>query len=288
MKKIVSHKEPRHMDDFLALCLAKFLYPNAEIEYVSPQEVPKEYLEDNEVLVIDVGMKYEETKNNFDHHSDTKIPCSFFLIYRHLLKSEPIGDLFQAVDIIDRLGPKYLPLTEEERVFWQIIPLYNPEIVYQTVANFILGRNISSKSILDALVELNETIRKNHPDEAKRVDTLLLETQKNLQKYLENLEIYEKFNLKIGISKINANKLQGKIFEITHLDILIEPNSFNSNHTSLIVNSLSPKKEKAYDFADSLAKNFEIVFTHPNRFIRVINAPIDKISEVFLYLENYL
>lgn len=103
VKKIVSHKAPRHLDDFLAVAYLKALYPEAEIEFVHPQEVPEEYLKDPQVVVIDVGGKYEPELNNFDHHQDKNLPCSLVLFLKKI-EIRQDAPFLKALSIIDTQG----------------------------------------------------------------------------------------------------------------------------------------------------------------------------------------
>lgn len=145
MKKIVSHLPPRHMDDFLAIAILKTLYPNAELEYVHPQEVPQEYYEDYQVALIDAGGKYEPDKRNFDHHQDKNLECSLVLVIKHFLptfyKRVKNHKALTFIDLTDRFGVKKAseitntPLSKEIDQMRKTVLLADPEKHYEEIAD---------------------------------------------------------------------------------------------------------------------------------------------------------
>lgn len=85
IKKIITHSGNAHRDDLysVAIALAKFGFIP-----VFRREPTFDELEDPEVLVLDVGMRYEPEKMNFDHHQFPRdaleSECALSLFLRHL------------------------------------------------------------------------------------------------------------------------------------------------------------------------------------------------------------
>lgn len=145
-KKIVSHLPPRHMDDTLAILYLKARYPEAEIEFVHPQqdeEKLKEYREDPEVILVDVGGDYEPAKGNFDHHQDLNLPSSIKLVLQGKEEnlSENAKRFIQIVDEIDRKGfpnvsgkynlPRDVVIADLQRAFLELAG--NPKVIEKMV-----------------------------------------------------------------------------------------------------------------------------------------------------------
>ncbi len=107
IKRIVSHMPPGNLGSWLAICLLKALYPQAQIENIHPQEIPEEYLSRKDICLVDVGMRYEPEVNNFDHHQNSELSSSVILVLRHFYPQVDTSARFlQAIDTIDRFGFK--------------------------------------------------------------------------------------------------------------------------------------------------------------------------------------
>lgn len=144
-KKVVSHLPPRHMDDTLAILVLKASYPEAEVEFVHPQdeEKLKEYRENPEILLVDVGGEYNSEKGNFDHHQDVNIPSSIKLVLQGKEEnlSENAKRFIEIVDEIDRKGfpetakkynlPRDMVVAELQRVFLELAG--NPKVIEKMV-----------------------------------------------------------------------------------------------------------------------------------------------------------
>lgn len=105
--KIVVHPGTAHGDDFLACCIlaAKFAVP------IERREPAQNDLSNPDILVLDVGGRYEPEKLNFDHHQDLTIPCSFVLVLQWLGLHEKFQRAYHwyaNVDFRDRNGAKAL------------------------------------------------------------------------------------------------------------------------------------------------------------------------------------
>lgn len=101
--KIITHPGDTHSDDFYTACIASFLC-DAPIYRCEPTE---EELSDKNVLVFDVGRKYEPELNNFDHHQKQFMPCAFHLFIEHLgIKEEAssVWKWFNTMNLIDTRG----------------------------------------------------------------------------------------------------------------------------------------------------------------------------------------
>lgn len=105
--KIVTHPGTAHGDDFLACCVlaAKFGAP------IERREPTRDDLDDPDILVLDVGGRYEPEKLNFDHHQDLEILCSFVLVLQWLGLHEKFQRAYrwyENIDFRDRRGAKAL------------------------------------------------------------------------------------------------------------------------------------------------------------------------------------
>ena len=83
MKKIkygVTHPGRAHPDDMMAWSRILFSYPNLEVQRRKPIEME---LDDPEIIIFDIGGRYEPNKLNFDHHNTDPNICSFEMIVKH-------------------------------------------------------------------------------------------------------------------------------------------------------------------------------------------------------------
>jgi hypothetical protein len=81
MYKIVVHPGSAHRDDFLAVSV---LLADLDPVEVFRSEPTSDDLADPDTFVVDVGMAYDPSKHNFDHHQDLSLPCAFHLVMKHL------------------------------------------------------------------------------------------------------------------------------------------------------------------------------------------------------------
>lgn len=83
--RVVVHGGRAHKDEVLTAMMA---IPKFGITRIDRRDPTEEELEDPSVLVIDVGMRHQPEKNNFDHHQRDRdeIPeCALSLFARHLI-----------------------------------------------------------------------------------------------------------------------------------------------------------------------------------------------------------
>lgn len=284
--KIVSHLSPRHLDDFCAISLLLTSYPDAKIEYVHPQKVPQNYLQDKEVLLVDVGGEYNPNKNNYDHHHDRNVPCALILVLRHFFPQIRENLLLQTIDVIDRFGFQEAvarnlvkPNKEIDRLR-RILLLTEPSLPTGLIIKELLEKpDINFDQFIVMLYEALKQQGLTHKAE-KKVE----EEEKAFKEKLAKLRYIKLNNFKIALSTESLFPFHTEFFAQTGVDILIEKNSMNSLHTSIIVNTSNPWKEKTIEYADKIASNYEVIFKHPTGFIRVICIPVEKfISELNYY-----
>ncbi|MEM5854197.1 MAG: MYG1 family protein [Candidatus Aenigmatarchaeota archaeon] len=279
---IVSHLEPRHEDDYLAIALLLTRYPNAKIKLVHPQQIPEEYTKDENTILVDVGMQYEPSLNNFDHHQNKEIPSSVILIAKHFYPEINTQTPFmQAIDIKDRFGIqetiKRGLIKADENTDKKRKVIIKTEItpkiasIITSLVKTLSKTNASYENFINMLYDLlynTEEFQKALKETEKE--------EKAFERKLKQVQVIEK-NIKIGISKETLAPYHYEAFKRTQIDLLIEANSMNPNHTSLIVNTNSKTKEKAQEIRDKLIENMPLVFKHPTGFIAVVNLPIEEV-----------
>ncbi|MEM1913719.1 MAG: MYG1 family protein [Thermofilaceae archaeon] len=286
IKKIVSHKAPRHLDDFLTVAYLKALYPEAEIEFVHPQEVPEEYLKDPQVVVIDVGGKYEPELNNFDHHQNKDLPCSLVLFLKKIGIHQNTPFL-NALSIIDTQGfmqavsmgmVKPSKEIDEKRKVILMTPITEEtaKVIYEVV-NSALKENFDFDQLIESLW--------NKLSFTQAFQLAYTEYTKQKEQFKEKLNqiIFQKIDdLLIAYSKESLAPYHSDFFSEYKVNLLIETNSMNNTHTSLIVNTSSPLKDKAFELREKIlaVANAPIVFRHPNQFIVVVDKKIDEFNNL--------
>jgi len=282
IKKIVSHKAPRHLDDFLAIAYLKALYPNAEIEFVHPQGVSEEYLKDPQVVVVDVGGKYEPELNNFDHHQDKELPCSLVLLLKKigLYQNTPF---LKALSVIDTQGfPQAVSMglvkpskeIDEKRKVILMTPITEEtaKVTYEVVIS-ALKENFDFDQLIETLWnELSST---------QAFQFAFVEYTKQREQFKEKVSqvIFQRIDdLLLAYSKESLAPYHSDFFSEYGVNLLIEANSMNNAHTSLIVNTSSPLKDKAFELREKILTlaNAPIVFKHPNGFIVVVDKEVCK------------
>ncbi|MEM1672549.1 MAG: MYG1 family protein [Archaeoglobaceae archaeon] len=294
IRKIVSHMEPRHLDDFLAVAYLKALYPEAEIEYVHPQKVPEEYLKDPQVVVVDAGGKYEPELNNFDHHQSKELPCSLVLVLKKIGFSQN-APFLKALSVIDTQGfqkavsaglVKPSKEIDEKRKIILMTPITQEtaKLVYEVIETALKG-NFNFDDLILALWEsLSQT---------QAMQVAYTEYKKQREKFEAKVKkvIFQSVDeLLIAYSKESLAPYHSDFFNEYGVSLLIEANSMNSSHTSLIVNTSSPFKEKALELREKILTQLDapIVFRHPNGFLVVVNKEVcDLLIEIYKVVEAY-
>lgn len=287
--RIVSHRSPRHMDDFLAICVMKSAYSQAEVEYVSPQSVPIEYyLEATDTVVIDVGGRYEKEKLNFDHHQDQLLPSSIALVLNYLtginLQSLLEIPFLLSIDYIDRFGINKAikeNLVKEDKEVDSIRNIILQTEITQPVADIVsktIHKAIEKKlTYEDFIYSLKQSLEGTQ--EYKKAEEKIKQEEERYQQIKKSIK---QFSIDEAIVLCSTETVAPNVFRLlseTQADILVERNSQNKNHTSLIVNTQKADLEKLYSIRDKISEDEEIVFQHPNRFIVVINQTPEKVAE---------
>lgn len=282
MLKLVSHEGNRHLDDWGAISLMLYLYPDARVEYVHPQGVPQEYLSDPNVFLIDVGGSYEPSLNNYDHHHNKEVPCSLSLIVKHFFPNVPYSSALEAIDTIDRFGFQeavrkgLVQIDKEVDRLRKIILLVPPGPDTGRVFLYLL-RYAGSVNL-----DYNGFVRMLY--EAMRVQGLTEEAQKRLEEEekafsekVERVQYLEMEGLKVALSKESLSPHHSVFFSQTGVDVLIEKNHMKESQTSIIANTNKPTRDKAIAFADRLSQDYPLIFRHQTGFIRVLDVPAEEV-----------
>lgn len=295
MKKIISHLPPRHLDDFLAISVLKNLFFDAVIEYINPQKVPREYLEDTEIAVVDLGEIHSPECNNFDHHQDINLPCALALVlkkfYRIKVLSSPILNI---IDKIDRFGfyqaRKILTeygiemKTDENIEFKRRIILFTDLLRYGHLIGKFFIENIRMNAYeafinnlylyLDSLSALDEP------------KLIVKKEEEEFYKKIENLKVYEIHGLKIAFIKDFISSNLNEVFNKTNADILVERNGMDENQTILLKNNKSLYYDKIN--LSRIFDKYKKSFLHATGFLAVIDTPIDNfnIEELKMVIES--
>jgi len=285
------------MDDFLGIALLKFKYPEAKIEFIHPQSVPSEYLQDPEIALIDVGGDYNPQLKNYDHHHDINIPSSVYLVllgefadfkpYIRLKSATENFDLEKIlnsqtllfIDLTDRYGAKKASeLTQvmldkkEDGMRKEILLIDLQKYGYE------VGRTaIQTLSTFQIYSEWLQNFY-NQLDEQGFLDEPRAIIKKEEEAFFEKLSrarAIEIAGFKVIISNESFAPFHYKVFEMG-AELIIERNSMNPKHTSIIKNTSNPKTSGL-----DLSGVFEIypkIFLHPNGFIAVVDANIEDID----------
>lgn len=107
IRQIVVHPGGAHKDDFLAcaLLIAEHGVP------IFRREPTPEDLSDVEIAVVDVGLEWDESKMNFDHHQfprDAEPLCALSLVLKHLGiydETHKFCDWLEVAEYMDTRGP---------------------------------------------------------------------------------------------------------------------------------------------------------------------------------------
>lgn len=106
IRQIVVHPGGAHKDDFLACAL---LIAEHEVA-ISRREPSEQDLSDASIVVVDVGLDWDESKMNFDHHQfprDAEPLCALSLVLKHLglyEETRKFCDWLEVAEYIDTRG----------------------------------------------------------------------------------------------------------------------------------------------------------------------------------------
>ncbi len=107
IKKIITHPGNAHRDDLYATCIALAKFGIVPIHRRDPTY---DELQNSEILVLDVGGKYEPDKNNFDHHQisrDAEPECALSLFLGDIGIEEwfELQPWYRTLVVMDARGP---------------------------------------------------------------------------------------------------------------------------------------------------------------------------------------
>ncbi len=249
VEKIVSHSGIYHEDDLLGVSLLLSRFPNAIHETVHPQRVPSEYLENPEIVLVDVGGSYDPDKNNYDHHQNSEIESSFLLVLKHFFpeyyeKAKGIPEI-QFLDHKDRFG-----FPEASKKFG--VP---HDKLYAVFLSDLLKKMGPNPALGEAFLKWID-------------ESVLLMTK--LQK-IETKEIAGKV-----VALVPDPLPGGVVFEHTDADIVVMTNQMNQGQSSVIKNTAKPTHTDI-DLS-KLKEKYPVVFLHKAGFIAVIDKPFDELK----------
>jgi len=107
IRQIVVHPGGAHKDDFLACAL---LIAEHDVPIFRREPAAADLL-DSEVAVVDVGLEWDESKMNFDHHQfprDAEPLCALSLVLKHLGiydETRKFCNWLEVAEYIDTRGP---------------------------------------------------------------------------------------------------------------------------------------------------------------------------------------
>ena len=104
VQRLVTHNRVAHKDDFLSACLCLAICPNLKIiEIAEKGNNIKRAIENENVMVVDIGKTHDPDHLAFDHHGLTFDDCSFSMLIKFL----------NLENHFDKIGWSLLPLISE-------------------------------------------------------------------------------------------------------------------------------------------------------------------------------
>jgi hypothetical protein len=279
VKKVVTHKEPRHWDDFIAVALLKRSYSDAVVEFVHPQGVPMEYYQDREVCLVDVGGRYEPEWMNFDHHQDLNLNCSLVLVLKDVYGLTVMSRVLRFIDLADRYGVKRVSeelgvrLDPQEDAMRREILLIDLSQYGKEVGEVLWDNLLIDDYSLWVRKVYTELEERGLLDEPRRK---IREEEERYREKVGRVEVMEYGDVRVAFSAESLAPYHYKFFRESGVDLLVERNAMSREQTSVIKNTSS---EKAKDI--DLGKVFEEypkVFLHQNRFIAVIGVQYEEVD----------
>ena len=284
-KIVVSHLPPHHLDDFLAVAfyLTK-VNPKAEVQFIHPQaDELLEMRRDPSVTLIDVGGDYNPKLNNFDHHQNSTLPCSLVLLTKDVMlvgfESIPF---VQFIDTMDRQGFRTAseqfgvqPSREldDKRKEILLVDVSKPENAEAVTTLFFtaVAKNLSYDRFLNFLHEGLDD--RGLLDEPRRI---LEEQERQYLKKLNKTHVYGVSGLKVMYSTESLAPYHSRVFTDHQVDVIIERNSMNPSHTSVIKNTRS-SRTAGLDLS-RLFSEYPKVFLHATGFLAVLDAEVSEVE----------
>ena len=254
---IIHHPKPYHLDDFLAVSLLLYKYPEAtrvtksQFSLEDAEKLASHY---DLVIAVDIGKMLYISPNIkiYDHHHDIDIPSSLVLVLKHefpelwkkIVEIPKLRNIINFIDFRDRFG---LP---------------------KALQKFNISDNVGIIRFFDILLS---------QEPSKEVGEAFVNLVNSYHSVSEKVSIHDISGIKVAVTEEDPKKLPTSvIFDVIDADLLLQPNSRNPNHTSVIKNSLSPK----YDSLNlaNLKTRYNVVFLHPNGFLAVIDKPVPRLK----------
>jgi hypothetical protein len=223
---------------------------------------------------------------NYDHHQNLNLRASFVLVLIHefnnpsLVKKIAEKEAVKFIDLTDRYGVKKaseltgVPLNADEDRMRKEILLIDLSRWAELIGKIALDTFLIYDKYSDWIKYFYQRLdAKGLLDEPRAI---LAREEALYQEKLTKAQVIEKNDLKILISSESFAPNHFRLFNETGADLIIERNSMNKQHTSVIKNTASFKTKNI-----DLSKVFSIypkIFIHPNGFIAVVDCPFERID----------
>jgi hypothetical protein len=177
---------------------------------------------------------------------------------------------------MEELGLKPNKEIDELRRIILMANLDDPNVA-QTISE-VLNKYITEKKDVgldDFIKELHQVLLEKGmlKDAYKKIE----EEKKQFEENLKNASLYEANGYKIAFTTNSFSPRTGDAFKELGADIIIERNTQNPNHTSIIKNTAN-ENTKDIDLNKVFLNDDEKVFIHPTGFIAVMNMPIENVN----------
>jgi uncharacterized UPF0160 family protein len=103
-QNIITHAGAFHTDEVLAIATIFHFYKELPIKRIF--KITEEEFENDSILILDIGRRFESSKGNFDHHQDNTLPATNILILDHFCEDGELRNylkkhLFAYVSAVD-------------------------------------------------------------------------------------------------------------------------------------------------------------------------------------------
>ena len=266
VQKIVSHVALRHMDDWLSVAFLVSEIGIADVEYIGFQDVPDSYINDKDIMLVDIGMSYDRALNNYDHHQDSESPCSFILIANDVLGNADIATsaVARVIDAVDRVGPFRAGVRlnraqlNKRRAMTLIDPVEYAEQIadaYKVTAD-TSDFNLFIERFWDML-----------PEDARHIGWLLcIEERRRIHSLVQESVVMSRNGLKILMVENNVSPYESELMYRHGFDFIVQ--RISQNGTGRIKIAKDTSKHHAFSFESVFP---EADFHHKSGFITVID-----------------
>jgi hypothetical protein len=279
VERVVTHRSPRHSDDFFALCLVKIFYKNVSIEEISPQDsrIP-EFLNRKDVMLIDVGRDYNVELLNFDHHHDPELSCSLVLVADYFgLKLD--GEFVRGIDYVDRFGALEGLKKAGIKSFWNDDLDRMRKTIILSEPTEELGMVFLETCVKKLPYTLSWSELFNEADKrgllSKGKDAIEKE-EKEFARKLSQVKIFEVDGLRVIYSPESLAPSHSKVLKLLDGHIIIEPDAMSEGKTAIVKNTVNPFSK--YLDLSNVFNLYPKVFLHNTGFIAVVDVKISDVS----------